>query len=104
MDMSFVIGVLVGALQAGTSVLYAALGEVIVERAGVINLGLEGSMLMGAVGRLCRHLPDGQRLGWDWLAAALAGASLTWCWPTWSSRAGPTSWPAGWRSAFWASG
>lgn len=41
-------GVLTGAVQAGTSVMYAALGEVIVERAGVVNLGVEGSMLMGA--------------------------------------------------------
>jgi len=46
---SFIQGVLTGSIQSSTSVLYAALGEVIVERAGVINLGVEGSMLMGAV-------------------------------------------------------
>lgn len=45
---AFIIGVLISAIQAGTSVLYAALGEVISERAGVINLGVEGGMLMGA--------------------------------------------------------
>lgn len=46
--IGFIIGVLIGAIQAGTSVLYAALGEVIAERAGVINLGVEGTMLVGA--------------------------------------------------------
>jgi simple sugar transport system permease protein len=72
MDMSFVIGVLVGALQAGTSVLYAALGEVIAERAGVINLGLEGSMLMGAsVGFAATYQTGNPFVGL--LAAALAG-------------------------------
>jgi ABC-type uncharacterized transport system permease subunit len=73
MDISFVIGVLVGALQAGTSVLYAALGEVIVERSGVINLGLEGSMLMGASAGFAVTYQTGN----PWLglaAAALAGA------------------------------
>ncbi|MCX6047203.1 MAG: ABC transporter permease [Chloroflexi bacterium] len=48
MSTPFWEGVLTGAVQSGVSVLYAALGEVIVERAGIINLGVEGSMLMGA--------------------------------------------------------
>ncbi|MEZ4620997.1 MAG: ABC transporter permease [Caldilineaceae bacterium] len=46
--IAFLVGVLTGAIGAGTSVLYAALGEVISERAGVINLGVEGTMLVGA--------------------------------------------------------
>ncbi|MCB0188255.1 MAG: ABC transporter permease [Caldilineaceae bacterium] len=46
--LTFIVGVLTGAIGAGTSVLYAALGEVISERAGVINLGVEGTMLVGA--------------------------------------------------------
>ena len=33
---------------AGTSLLYATLGEIVSERAGIINLGLEGMMLVGA--------------------------------------------------------
>lgn len=37
------------ALVAGTPILLAALGELLAERAGVINLGLEGTMLVGAV-------------------------------------------------------
>ncbi len=66
---AFIIGVLTGAIQAGTSVLYAALGEVISERAGVINLGVEGGMLMGAVtGFLVT-----QETGNPWLGMLAAG-------------------------------
>lgn len=42
--------VLSGAVRGGTSILYATLGETVSERAGVINLGTEGSMLAGALG------------------------------------------------------
>jgi ABC-type uncharacterized transport system permease subunit len=41
--------VMVGAVRGGTSILYAALGETVAERAGVINLGTEGCMLVGAL-------------------------------------------------------
>jgi simple sugar transport system permease protein len=38
------------ALQAGTPLLFATLGEVLTEKAGNLNLGVEGLMLLGAVG------------------------------------------------------
>jgi simple sugar transport system permease protein len=41
--------VLAGTVRSGTSVLFAAEGELISERAGVINLGTEGCMLTGAL-------------------------------------------------------
>lgn len=41
-------GVLSGSILSGTSLLYATLGEVIGERAGIVNLGLEGLLLIGA--------------------------------------------------------
>ena len=44
--MSFI---LAGMLAAATPFLLAALGELVVERAGVLNLGLEGIMALGAV-------------------------------------------------------
>lgn len=49
MDMSMLIAILASAIVAGTPILFAALGEVLAERAGVLNLGLEGMMLVGAV-------------------------------------------------------
>ena len=48
MSTPFAQGVASGAIRSGTSILYAALGEVIVQRAGMVNLGLEGTMLIGA--------------------------------------------------------
>jgi ABC-type uncharacterized transport system permease subunit len=36
-------------LRAGTSLIYAAIGETYAERSGILNLGVEGIMLMGAV-------------------------------------------------------
>ncbi len=41
-------GTLTGAVGPGVSVLYAVYGELITERSGRINLGMEGCMLMGA--------------------------------------------------------
>jgi general nucleoside transport system permease protein len=36
-------------ISAGTSLLYATIGEIYTERSGILNLGIEGMMLMGAV-------------------------------------------------------
>jgi general nucleoside transport system permease protein len=41
-------GWLAGAILASTPIFYAALGEILVEKAGLINLGVEGTMLVGA--------------------------------------------------------
>lgn len=47
--MDGVITFLSAAIVAGTPLLFATLGEIITERAGNLNLGVEGMMLMGAV-------------------------------------------------------
>src|SRR5712692_5359010 len=50
MLLALVLGVLTGAVRSAVSVLFATLGEVICERAGIINLGVEGCILVGACG------------------------------------------------------
>tara|TARA_R110002124_G_scaffold114535_44_gene269638 strand:+ start:330 stop:1253 length:924 start_codon:yes stop_codon:yes gene_type:complete len=47
--MDLTIAILVTVVGASTPILIAALGELVVERAGVLNLGVEGMMLIGAI-------------------------------------------------------
>ncbi len=46
---SLIVSVLAQAVTYGTPILFAALGELLAERSGVLNLGVEGMMLVGAV-------------------------------------------------------
>ncbi len=48
MTTTIILGVVAGTLASGASVFYAALGEVIGQRSGIVNLGIEGVMLVGA--------------------------------------------------------
>ena len=56
---------------ASTPLLLAAAGELVVERAGVLNLGLEGMMLMGAVIGFIVKVESG-----SWFVACLAAACV----------------------------
>jgi len=70
-----VLDVLTGAVRGGTSILYAGLGETVSERAGVVNLGIEGCMLCGALGAYAITAETGS----PWigaLAGAVAGGML----------------------------
>ena len=49
MNNSLLVVVLASGIAYGTPLLYAALGELLAERSGVLNLGVEGMMLVGAV-------------------------------------------------------
>jgi len=72
---SVLVVVLTSAVVYGTPLLYAALGELLAERSGVLNLGVEGMMLVGAVLGFWAV----QRAGSLTLAivvAAIAGAGL----------------------------
>ena len=47
--MEMFTNILAAAVRSGTPLLFATLGEIITERSGVLNLGLEGLMLIGAI-------------------------------------------------------
>ncbi len=49
MNVSLLTSILTITLRAGTSLLYATIGEIYTERSGILNLGVEGMMMMGAV-------------------------------------------------------
>jgi general nucleoside transport system permease protein len=47
--ITFITGLLAAAMRMATPIIFAMLGEIISERAGILNLGIEGTMLMGAM-------------------------------------------------------
>jgi len=63
--------ILAAGVASGTILLFAAVGEIFAERAGVLNLGVEGMMLMGAVAGFSGNPWIGL------LLAMLAGAALS---------------------------
>lgn len=73
--MSLLSDVLSGGVAGGTSIAYAGLGETVSERSGVINLGTEGSMLVGALGAYAVGVETGSP-GVGALAGALCGGAL----------------------------
>ncbi|EHK53999.1 ABC transporter permease [Allomesorhizobium alhagi] len=46
--MDLFVAIFTGTIIAATPLIFAALGELVVEKSGVLNLGIEGMMLMGA--------------------------------------------------------
>ena len=77
---SLLVIVLAQAVLYGTPLLYSALGELLAERSGVLNLGVEGMMLFGAaVGYWVTQTVDGSPatvLTLAALAAAVGGAAM----------------------------
>src|SRR5438034_10719672 len=80
MNNSIGVELAAAAILYGTPVLFAALGELLAERSGVLNLGVEGMMLVGAamgfwaVHRI--HASSGISLAAAVAVAALAGAAV----------------------------
>lgn len=76
--MSFsspILPIVASTVAAATPLIYAALGETVVEKAGVLNLGIEGMMLVGAIAGFAANLASGSAaLGF--VAAAAAGIAL----------------------------
>lgn len=76
MNPSPVIDIAVTTVGAATPILFAGLGELVAEKSGVLNLGVEGMMLVGAITAFAAMDMTGN----PWLAvaaAALAGAAVS---------------------------
>ena len=69
--MDVAIAIVTGTVVAATPLLFAAMGELVVERSGVLNLGIEGMMLIGAVTAFSLSLA-----GWPAPVAALAAVAV----------------------------
>lgn len=74
--MDETVAILVSMILAATPLLFAALGELVTEKSGVLNLGVEGMMLAGAVTGFA-VAASGYNPWLAVLAAALAGAALS---------------------------
>jgi simple sugar transport system permease protein len=75
-EATFIPLLLEAAVRAGTPILLAALGELLAERAGILNLGVEGMMLVGALAGFIAT----QQSGDPWVgafAAVMAGMLLS---------------------------
>lgn len=69
------LGILHSTIRLATPYLFAAIGETFAQRSGVLNLGVEGIMLMGAFAGFYVVFTTGSLLG-GLLAAALVGALM----------------------------
>ncbi len=73
--MELLVNIILGMMLAATPLLFAATGELVVERAGVLNLGVEGMMVMGAVAGFIVTAESGSHLA-GIVGAALAGGAM----------------------------
>ena len=76
LQVTFVISLLSGMFRMAAPILFAALGELITERSGVLNLGVEGTMVIGGfAGFLATYLTGSLWMGVLW--AMIAGATMS---------------------------
>ena len=75
LDAAFISGLIGATMRMATPIIFATLGEILAERSGVLNLGIEGIMLMGAMTGFLITFSTGS--AWAGvLAAALVGMLL----------------------------
>ena len=75
MDEALLAGFLASAVRVSTPLLLAATGETLTERSGVINLGIEGAMLAGALAAALGAAAGGVWLGTG--TAVFAGVAMS---------------------------
>ncbi|MGQ9615470.1 MAG: ABC transporter permease [Spirochaetota bacterium] len=75
LNLAFISGLIGATMRMATPIIFGTLGEILTERSGVLNLGIEGIMLMGAMsGFLVSFLSGSLWLGV--LVAAVVGMLL----------------------------
>jgi simple sugar transport system permease protein len=89
------VAILIAAMRKGTPPILAALGDLIVKKAGCVNLGVEQMMLVGAVTGFAVGLSTGN-FARAFLVAAVAGAVPSMVPAAWNAPA-PCSMAAGRR-------
>ncbi|MBL8709125.1 MAG: ABC transporter permease [Rhodospirillaceae bacterium] len=75
MDSAILVSILLSIVSASTPLLLAATGELVTERSGLLNLGVEGMMLVGSVVGFAVTYSTGSAL-LGVVAAALGGAAM----------------------------
>ena len=75
LSMTVLVGILASGIRLATPYLYAALGEALGQRSGVLNLGVEGQMLLGSFAAFYVVLITGN-LWLGVLAAIIVGAAM----------------------------
>jgi simple sugar transport system permease protein len=76
LEAGIIVSVLGAAIRIATPILFAALGELVAERTGVYNMGLEGMMLMGAFAGWHATYASGSPIA-GFGAAMVAGALMS---------------------------
>lgn len=71
MSVDWLIPALLTIVTAATPLVFAAVGEVVVEKAGVLNLGVEGMMIIGAIAAFATAVSTGNEF-----LAIIAGAGV----------------------------
>ncbi|MFZ0210291.1 MAG: ABC transporter permease, partial [Roseiarcus sp.] len=74
MNLEFIIAAIITVVNVSTPILLAATGELFVEKSGVLNLGIEGMMLVGAIAGFAVTFEIGNP--WLGVFAAAAAAAL----------------------------
>lgn len=74
-SVTVLIGILASGIRLATPYLYAAIGETFSQKSGVLNLGVEGQMLLGAFAAFYVALTTGN-LWLGMLAAMIVGAAM----------------------------
>jgi simple sugar transport system permease protein len=76
MNESLLMLTVVAAIGLGTPLIFATVGEILTERSGILNLGVQGMMLIGAVAGFWATFETGS-LALGVIAAVVAGAALS---------------------------